>query len=211
MLEQFVAPEVVKEMIEGKMHIQLKGERRKISTVTADIRGFTAVSEQTAPEIVVTLLNQFYTKMSDIIYGHSGIVDKFIGDAVLAVFGVSSPREDDAVHAVRSAEAMLSEFSLLIKQDDEFQKHFSKLGVGIGITTGDVILGSFGSGKRLDYTVIGRPVNLSARLSSLARAQEVLVDEATFLQTQNSFTYKQLTPMVIKGIEDFGQVYSIMA
>lgn len=211
LLEQFVAPEVVEKMIEGKMLVQLKGERRKITTVTADIRGFTAVSEHAAPEIVVRLLNQFYSKMSDIVYDHSGMVDKFIGDAVLAVFGVSSPREDDSLRAVRSAEVMLSEFSQILEDDAEFQKHFSKLGVGIGITSGDVILGSFGSGKRLDYTVIGRSVNLSARLSSLARAQEILVDEATFRQTHTNFAYKKLTPMVIKGIDDFVQVYSIMA
>lgn len=210
LLEQFVAPEVVEDLITGKIDLRLKGERRQVSIVTADIRGFTAMSERVNAELIVKLLNQFYEKMSDIVFANAGMVDKFIGDAVLAVFGAPIAREDDSARALRTATEMVKAFEGITDESEEYRTVFLKLGLGVGVTTGDVILGNLGSGKRVDYTVIGKAVNLSARLSAIARAREVLTDHETFSKARTEFALEELKPMVIKGIDGFVRVYRVL-
>ncbi|MCK9408038.1 MAG: adenylate/guanylate cyclase domain-containing protein [Bacteroidetes bacterium] len=207
-LEQFVAPEIVEEMLNSEKHFHTKGERKLLTILSADIRGFTAISERNEPEHLVSALNRFYSIMSDIISKHSGIVDKFIGDAVLALFRLEPG--NDPVRAISAALDMHKGFEELIKSDEEFRSVFESSGLGIGISTGEVIVGNFGSGRRMDYTVIGRSVNLSARLCGLARANETLVDVPSFEKSQLLFNFEELTPINVKGIEEFVQMYKVI-
>jgi class 3 adenylate cyclase len=175
------------------------GERREVAILFADIRNFTSYSEQKHPEAVVKILNRYLRAMIPPILDEAGIVDKIIGDAVMAIFGVLPAANLPSVQAFQAARRMLLAVQELGQQwEQEYQAQFS---VGIGVATGSVSLGILGGTERRFFGAIGRPVNLAARLESKAQANEILIDEHTWQQLgvwQAHFQPRTLT------LDDFG-------
>ncbi len=155
----------------------LKNERKNVTVMFADIRSFTAISEHMEPEDVVAMLNEYFTIMTDILFKHNGMLDKFVGDQIMAVFGHISNEKSGARSAVKAALEMQKATAILMKERAE--KNFPVFDVGIGINTGRAILASVGSENRQDYTVIGDTVNIAARLEKYASGGEVVIGEGT--------------------------------
>lgn len=177
LLGKVVSNQVADELL--KNDIELGGEEREASILFSDIRNFTGLSEQMAPADLLNLLNRYFDKITSIIEAHNGIVDKYIGDAVMAVFGAPIASEDHAADAVKSALEMLI---ALQKFNTEIQQELGiELSIGIGICTGKAVAGNMGSESRMNYTVIGDTVNTASRLEGLTKhfATQLIVSAST--------------------------------
>jgi len=201
LFEGYLSPNVVTTLLEEqnlkKIKKQLAGDKETVTILYTDIRGFTTLSESLPPEEVVKLLNEYLPPMSSIVYRFGGYLDKFIGDAILAVFSAPFPQADDPWRAVQAAHAMQKEMTKL-SEIWEKQNRLS-FQVGIGINTGEVVLGNVGSQYKKDYTVIGDTVNVAARLCGLAKGGEILLSEATYEQVKDHVEVKPLGPLSVKG------------
>ncbi len=184
--------------------VQLGGSRRRATMLFCDIRGYTAFSEQHPPDVVVEVLNHYFQHLTKIVKDHKGDIDKFVGDQILAVFG----DEGSELLAVRCGLAMQSKMGDLRPGSAS-----EPLSVGIGIATGEVVMGAMGSLERMDYTVLGDPVNLAARLCSQASRGQVLVSQATYdaIPQEPDFALDKLPPIVVKGKRDPVLVYEARA
>jgi adenylate cyclase len=197
-LERFLSPAVVEMVAAHPDEVRLGGVSKEVSVLFADIRGFTGISEKMAPARVVEILNDYFTRVTDIIFGHDGTLDKYLGDGVMAVFGAPISRDNDARNAVRAA----VEIQRLVVQlnRDAAARDWPELKIGIGINTGNVVAGNIGSPTRLDYTVIGDTVNAAARLMATARAGEVLISESTADKLPSKeFLLTSLEPLLLRG------------
>lgn len=179
LFDRFTAPEVVEHLLASGA--DLHPERRTITVLFADLRGFTALAERLQAEQVVGLLDDFYSAMVEIVLEERGTVDKFAGDQVMALFGFPLHEGDEATRALDAARRMQGAFTTLSQrwQQTLGGGEVGALGLGIGINTGDVVLGSVGSEQRADFTVVGDAVNVAARLCGAAKHGEVVVGEAT--------------------------------
>jgi len=196
-LERFLAPEVVELIAANPEGIRLGGVNQKVTVLFCDIRGFTSMSECMAPEKVVEILNEYFSRVTDVIFDHGGTLDKYIGDAAMAIFGAPFSKGNDAVNAVKAAIAIQSMISELNR--DAADRGHPELKIGVGINTGVVTAGNIGSSKRLDYTVIGDSVNLASRMCGKAAAGQILVTENTFNEVSNQFALLPLPPVEVKG------------
>lgn len=197
-LERFLSPAVVEMVAAHPDEVRLGGVSQEVSVLFADIRGFTGISENMPPPKVVEILNDYFTRVTDVIFGNDGTLDKYLGDGVMAVFGAPISRDNDARNAVRAA----IEIQRLVVQlnRDAAARDWPELKIGIGINTGTVVAGNIGSPSRLDYTVIGDAVNAAARLMALARAGEVLISEATAHKlAAKDFSLTALEPLLLRG------------
>lgn len=165
---RFVSPEVLRQILAGP-EPALGGEAREVTVLFADLRGFTRYAEEEPPEVVVARLNEHLGLMSHAVHAHGGMVDKFLGDAVMAVFGAPLPDPEHRRHALAAAEAIRAALD-----GPGF------LPVGIGLASGMVVVGNIGSPERLEYTAVGDPVNLAARLQEMAGPGEILAAESCF-------------------------------
>ena len=207
-LERFLSPAVVEMVAAHPDEVRLGGVSKEVSVLFADIRGFTGISEKMAPAKVVEILNDYFTRVTDIIFGHDGTLDKFLGDGVMAVFGAPISKESDARNAVRAA----VEIQRLVVQlnRDAAARDWPELKIGIGINTGTVVAGNIGSPSRLDYTVIGDTVNAAARLMASARAGEVLISESTAAGIpEKEFILTVLEPLLLRGRTEKIGVYRV--
>src|SRR5580704_3513642 len=164
--------------------VVLGGTRQTATMLFADIRGFTELSERLMPEEVVELLNRYLAPVVNVIFSNNGLLDKFYGDGIMAVFGAPIPSEDDARRAVTAARQILEQVHLLNAQPGVTWP----LSVSIGLATGDVVAGHIGSERRLEYTVIGDAVNLASRLQAIAEPNQILADEETFKKIKGLLT-----------------------
>lgn len=195
-LERFLSPEVA-EMVAANPEARLGGVNQNVTVMFADIRGFTAMSEMMEPGRVVEILNEFFTRVSDVILDYGGMIDKYIGDAVMAVFGAPFSKGNDAANAVNAA---IQVQRLLIELNrDAVARQWPELRVGIGINTGMVTAGNIGSPKRLDYTVVGDSVNTASRLMASAAGQQILISHATASELADKFDLEELPPLCVKG------------
>lgn len=174
----------------------LGGELRQVSMLFCDIRGFTAITEGMRPADVIEMLNEHMTALTDIAYEHGGIVDKFVGDLIMVLFGAPRSTGSDGLRAVQCAQAMLQRRGEL----NQTSKH--SLEMGIGIATGAVVAGCMGSDQRLSYTVIGHRVNLASRLCSIAQPSEIVMDEETYSEARAIVKADPMPPMQLKGISE---------
>ena len=196
--ERFLPQQLVDDvMLDPNKEIRPGGTRQTISVLFADLRGFTTLSEVNPPEMVVDLLNRFFSLMSEVIFRHGGTLDKYIGDGVLALFGAPYATERDAVKAVRAAIDMQRAVQALNRE--LMAAGQAAIGVGIGINTGSAIVGFIGSDARLDYTAIGDTVNTAARLEHLAKAGQIIISEHTMQAVDASVTYTVLDAVQVKG------------
>lgn len=204
---RYVSHQVAEEIFKNpETYIQsLKGERRKVAVVFADIRGFTPLAEKLPPEDVVQILNNYLTKMTDVVFKYEGTLDKFIGDCIMSVFGAPISHNDDVFRAVKVA----WEIQKYIEKENENKEESEKLRVGIGISYGEVVVGNIGSKERLEYTVIGDSVNLAARLESIAKGGEILISSEVYESVKDKVIAEKLPPTKIKGKSKEVSIYKI--
>ncbi len=174
---RYLTDEVVSSLLETPSGLQLGGERRKVTVLISDLRGFSAISERLPPEQVVSILNLYLGAMSDVITRYQGTINEFIGDGIFVMFGAPIQREDDAERAIACAIAMQAEMEQVNQQNK--QHGFPRLEMGIGINTGEMIVGNIGSQKRAKYTVIGNHANLAARIETYSVGRQILISEHT--------------------------------
>jgi adenylate cyclase len=174
--ERYLAPHVVSELLLDPDKAPLGGTRLTATMLFADIRGFTELSERLMPEEVVEMLNRYLAPAVDVVLSNLGLLDKYYGDGIMAVFGAPRPAADDANRAVLAARQILEQVELLNAQPGVSWP----LSVSIGLATGDVVAGNIGSERRLEYTVVGSAVNLAQRLQSIAEPNQILADARTY-------------------------------
>ncbi|MBU1420282.1 MAG: adenylate/guanylate cyclase domain-containing protein [Proteobacteria bacterium] len=174
---RYVGKDLVEKLMVSKDGKLLKDERKIVTVMFADIRSFTAISEQIEPEEVLAMLNEYFTVMVDIVFKYNGMLDKLVGDQIMAVFGHMSSEREGARAAVRAAFEMQNAAAVLMRKRAKDGLPVFK--IGIGINTGSAILGSVGAENRKDYTVIGDTVNAAARLEKHAGEREVVIGERT--------------------------------
>ncbi|VAW16989.1 Adenylate cyclase [hydrothermal vent metagenome] len=206
-LSRYIPQHLVNEVINKDDLSILQSKNRKCSILFSDIRNFTKLTEELGATQIVELLNKYFNSMVDAIHNHNGILDKFIGDAVMAVFGVPYTNSGDSNNAIKCA---LNMFKLL--EDLNQQKNLGvNLNIGIGISTGNVISGNIGSEKRFEYTVIGDPVNLAARLESETKKYKVkiLICENTYQNVSENFNCREIDSVLIRGKQNEVKIYAV--
>ena len=183
----YVPPAVVDELVADAGKLQLGGEKRELTVLFSDIRGFTTLSEAMAPEELVKLMNEYFTVMTDKVFDHRGSLDKYIGDAIMAVFGAPVHEPQHAALACRSALAMVQALGTL--QQSLRERRLPAIDIGIGINTGPMIVGNMGSASRFSYTVVGDAVNLASRIEHLNKdyGTSILLSEYTYLPVKDEF------------------------
>lgn len=204
-LNKVVSKDVADEILKTEVH--LGGEDRVVTMLFSDIRGFTKLSENLSPQATITLLNTYMTKMSRIIEGEGGIIDKYVGDEIMALFGAPSRHPDHAIRALSAAKLMIE--TLKKWNQERRQQGEPPIEMGIGIHTGIVVVGNMGAEDRLNYTVLGANVNLAARLCKVAAPMQIIVSEHTLREpkVQESFYYEPLEPILLKGFSEPVKVY----
>jgi adenylate cyclase len=205
-LERFLAPEVA-DMVAANPQMKLGGVNQKVSVMFADIRGFTQFSEHTEPARVVEVLNEYFTRVTDVILDNGGMIDKYIGDAVMAVFGAPISKGNDAANAVLSA----IQIQQLVEEmnRDAIARDWPELAVGIGINTGMVTAGNIGSPRRLDYTVVGDAVNIASRLMTTAEGAQILISQSTAEDLGGNFHLKKLRTRKVRGRSEPVHLFSV--
>lgn len=206
-LGKYISPEVAKKVLADKEGLALKGERRECVVMFTDIRGFTAMSENAPPEKIVADLNEYFTLMVDVVIKYEGTLDKFIGDAIMAVWGAPVAFEDKEFRGVKAAlemQELLAKFNAVREV-----KKLNPLTMGIGLNSGVVVSGNLGSDKRTDYTVIGEEVNLASRLCSKAAPGQVLISDSMYRKLKGLVDVKTLEPIALKGFTEPVKVYEV--
>lgn len=197
---QYVSKDVYEQLVANPGLARLGGQRRDMTVLFSDIRGFTTVTERGKPEEIVGMLNEYFTRMVELVFQHKGTVDKFVGDMVMALFGAPL---DDPLHADHAVEAALDMIVELRKLNERWaaEGRFSELDIGIGINTGSMIAGNIGSLQIMSYTVIGDAVNLGARLESLNKqyGTRIIISEATRAHLKGQYQFRALGDVVVKG------------
>ncbi|HEX5885461.1 MAG TPA: adenylate/guanylate cyclase domain-containing protein [Pyrinomonadaceae bacterium] len=194
---RFLPEYVVKQMLENPESFKLGGVSQTITILFADIRGFTRISEHAPPEKIVSLLNRYFSAMTDIIFAHGGTLDKYLGDGLMALFGAPTATPDDASNALNAAVAM--QRRLLGINRELRDEGFPEIGVGMGLHTGEVIVGYIGSDRRSEYTAIGDTVNTSSRLESNALGGEILISDATAKAAHSRYKLKPRQAIMVKN------------
>jgi adenylate cyclase len=194
---KYMTAAIIEHLLAGK--VALGGESLKVTILFTDIRSFTTISEKMDPQQLVGLLNEYFTAMVGIVMSEGGVVDKYIGDAIMAVFGAPVPKQDDAVNAVRAAVKMRRALEEL--NGRLAARGVARLRTGIGIHTGQVIAGNIGSERRMEYTVIGDAVNLASRLESCTKdlGVDVLISEDTYQLTKHVIEARAVREITVKG------------
>lgn len=206
-LGRYFSPNVVQRLLESAENAE--PESRTITVLFSDIRDFTSISEQLTPSQVVNMLNEYHTVMVEAVFRHGGTLDKFIGDGLMAYFGAPFSDEQHASNAVLCAKQMLAELKNL--NDTRAEKGEQALQIGIGINSGDAVIGNIGSANiRLDYTAIGDTVNLASRLETLTKTMgcEILVSETTRKAVGDAEQFKQLESASVKGKANKVAIYT---
>ena len=195
--KRYVSKQVVDEILDNDSKLNLGGEKRKVTVLFADIRGFTSMSEKMEPEVVVSTLNEYFSEMIDIVFKNNGTLDKIIGDELMVVYGAPISAKDDTTRAVQTASDMQEKLKEL--NEERKKRKEPLIAVGIGINRGEVVSGNIGSREMMDYTVIGDTVNLAARLCSAAKPGQILVSNSVFKKTRKMINYKKIEQLSLKG------------
>jgi adenylate cyclase len=207
---RYVSKDVYAQLMAHPDQAELGGRRREMSVLFSDIRGFTTVTEKGEPEALVHQLNEYFTRMVEVVFRHGGTVDKFVGDMVMALFG--APLEDPrhAEHAVATAIDMMHELGVLNRA--WAAKGMKQLDIGIGVNSGEMIAGNIGSSSIMSYTVIGDNVNLGSRLESLNKEYKtrVIISDATRSRLEGQYEMRPLGDVIVKGKSTPVAIFEIM-
>jgi adenylate cyclase len=196
---KYLTDEVVSTVLESPAGLKMGGEKRKVTMLMTDLRGFTSLSERLPAERVVALLNRYLTTMVTVIKQYQGTIDEFIGDAIFVLFGAPVWQEDDAERAVACAVAMQLAMSSINEQNR--QEDLPELEMGIGVHTGQVVVGNIGSAERMKYGVVGSQVNLTSRIQSCTIGGQILISETTRQEAGRSLKIGQQIELKAKGVE----------
>lgn len=207
-LSRYVGENLLKKLIDSKDGVLFENERKEVTILFADIRSFTAIAERMAVEDVISMLNQFFGAMVDIIFRNNGILDKFVGDQLMAVFGLISPGDSAPHDAIKAAIEMQDATEDLMNVRREQEKETFE--IGIGINTGSTIVGNVGSENRMDYTVIGNTVNVAGRLQQMAKGGEIIIGEQTYCQVQGRFRAEKRGEISVKNKTDPIVCYNVL-
>lgn len=206
-LARHLSPQVVERVVRGGMNLDLGGDRKEVTVLISDIRDFTGITETRPADHLVRLLNQYFTEMAEIIFAHSGSLDKYVGDAVVAVFGSLVAVDRPARNAVEAAAEMMRRMPVL---NAIWQEEFGfTVQIGIGIATGEVFLGNVGSPDRMEFTVIGDAVNVASRLAADKAGGRILITRHT--AEQAGLPCGALRPVRLKGKEAEVEILEVAA
>ncbi len=208
-LERYHSPQIIEMILKGSQETKENIMEPKDLTATiffTDIIGFTPLSEQMPPREISLLLNQFFSRMTDIIFKYDGTLDKYIGDCIMAVFGAPMEKKDDPERAILAALEMKRELRAIMKKTEPERK----FDIRIGINTGRIVAGNIGSPNRMEYTVIGDPVNIASRLESIAQPNQILMGEETYRHVKRKFKIKKMGLKKVKGKAAEIMVYEVL-
>jgi len=205
---RYLSPQIVEKIVRHDVEVNLGGDRKVVTILFSDIRNFTTITENRPPGQLVHILNEYFTVMAQIIFEHQGSLDKYIGDAIVAVFGSLVPVENPAKNAVAAAVAMM-------RRLPELNRHWETryafyMNIGIGVNTGEVFLGNIGSPERMEFTVIGDVVNVASRFSGLAKPGQVLVTKETRGLLGPDVRIRAHPPASVKGKTGKLEVFEIV-
>ncbi|MEL7141771.1 MAG: adenylate/guanylate cyclase domain-containing protein [Cyanobacteria bacterium J06573_11] len=206
---RYLSDEIVTTLLENPEGQKLGGERRNITILTSDLRGFTATSERLPPETVIKVLNFYLGHMADVIGRHSGTIDEFMGDGILVLFGAPIVREDDAKRAVACAVEMQLAMTAVNQTMEEWG--LAPLEMGIGIHTGEVVVGNIGSEKRKKYGIVGSPVNLTYRIESFTTGGQILISGETHRAAAPLVTLRGEQQVKPKGVAQPITIYDVLS
>jgi adenylate cyclase len=197
--QHYLTQSVMEEMLKHPEKLKLGGDKRDLTVLFSDIRGFTTISERLPPEELVRTLNEYLTPMTDLVFKHQGTLDKYMGDAIMAIWGAPLPQEDHAFKACQAAVEMLSRLAELRQRWREQGR--PDITVGIGINSGPMSVGNMGSDMRFDYTVMGDNVNLGSRLEGANKAYgtQIIISEFTFARVRGKVVARELGSVRVKG------------
>ncbi|HYS56421.1 MAG TPA: adenylate/guanylate cyclase domain-containing protein [Thermoanaerobaculia bacterium] len=206
---RYVSPQILQHVLAHPESVRLGGERRDLTILFSDIRGFTTISEASEPEVVVEMLNEYLTRMVEILLEHGGTLDKFIGDAVMGFWNAPAADRDHPRHAVECAIAMIEETARIRSRWEAEGK--PALRIGIGINTGEAVVGNIGAEKVFGYTVIGDTVNLASRLEGKNKdyGTEIIISEFTLARIDDTFATVYLDEVKVKGKERAVRIYEV--
>lgn len=207
---RYVTREVAEQVLQDQGNLGLGGIRKKVTILFSDIRDFTTLSEKYPAEEIVNLLNDYFSSMINAVFKYQGTLDKFIGDAIMAVFGTPIARNDDPLRAIQTAVEMRRELKLF--NERRVSQGKPAIETGIGLCDGEVVSGNIGSEQRMDYTVIGDAVNLASRLEGLSKNFEakILFNEAVYEMVKESFTCVELGVENVKGKREKVKIFGIL-
>lgn len=206
----YLTASVINEMLKDPSKLKLGGDKKRLSVLFSDIRGFTTVSESLTPEELVHLLNEYLTAMTDIVFKYDGLLDKYMGDAIMAVYGAPLDQPDHAERACRTALDMMDKLH-------ELQKKWSGegkpvLNIGVGVNSGDMVVGNMGSQMRFDYTVMGDSVNLGSRLEGINKeyGTNIVISEFTYEEVKEKLVCRELDSVRVKGKHLPVKIYELL-
>lgn len=210
LFSRFVPNEVVNRLVREPTKLALGGERKELTVFFSDIRNFTAMSEKMRPEKVVSILNEYLSEMSKIIFRNGGTIDKYMGDGIMALFGTPIYHSDHAFRAVKTAVEMRK--SMIALKDKWTKEGKEVFDVGIGVNSGDMVSGFIGSKERLEYTVIGDNVNLAARLEPLNKVYDtdIIISENTYNRIKDKVIVMEIEFVKVKGKEKTMKIYEVI-
>ncbi len=204
---RFLSDDIVEEILGSPDGLKLGGEKRRLTVMMTDLRGFTAIGERLPAESVVKIINSYLGTMTEIILKYQGTIDEFIGDSILVIFGAPILREDDAKRAVACAVEM--QIAMLFVNERNRASGYPEVAQGIGINTGDLVVGNIGSEKRSKYGVVGRNVNLASRIESYTVGGQILISESTLQDCGPIIKINDLVEVMPKGFKDPITIYDI--
>jgi adenylate cyclase len=204
-LERFLSPEVAGKVAADAADLRVGGEKQTVTLLFADIRGFTSLAEAVPAEEIVRILNGFFERMTEVVFSHEGTLDKYLGDGLMCLFGAPFSHANDALAAIRAAAEMQASLADLNRAEI-----YPNLQMGIGIHTGEVIVGYVGTASRMDYTAIGDAVNVAARLTAVAEPDQILVSAATLNSLRETVPARALPAKKLKGRDEPVEVLEIL-
>jgi adenylate cyclase len=205
--QRYVGPNVMEQMLATPERDWLKGERALLTVLFSDMRGFTSMSERVDVETLVKMINMHLGAMTEVVLDHDGTLDKFVADEVMAIFGAPVSKQDHAIRAIRTALGMQAAQQRLIEEWKS--RGYSLPPIGIGINTGEMIVGNIGCAQQMDYTVLGDVVNLASRLCEAALKDQILITDATYELVSDDVEAIKLPKIRVKGKEEPVQVYEV--
>ncbi len=208
--QYYLTASVITEMLKDPSKLKLGGDKKQLSVLFSDIRGFTTISEQLSPEELVHLLNEYLTAMTDLVFKYDGLLDKYMGDAIMAVYGAPLDQPDHALRACRTALEMIETLKKLqVKWSGEGRPFMN---IGVGINTGDMVVGNMGSQMRFDYTVMGDSVNLGSRLEGINKeyGTNIVISEFTYEIVKDELYCRELDAVRVKGKKLPVKIYQLL-